>query len=185
LEELRQKEQIETPSRGIEKIAEIGGRIGEFGKGLFGKPEVQEETQQYEMPEEAEYEYTPTNEMGKFDISNLKQQYLGPEEIEAPEAPEITIPEIPTPQGINEQVLGNQGTQGATESSQTININAKIEITGNPEFAKLLDPRKLQSTVESIFVSSMSQKTNIAQKVNASSQDASMGISSYSSSLDR
>jgi hypothetical protein len=186
LEELRQKEQIETPSRGIEKIAEIGGRIGEFGKGLFGKPEVQEEIQQYEMPEETEYEYTPIDEMGKFDISNLKQEYLGPEEIEAPEAPEIGIPEIPTPQGINEQVFGGQTAQTGVEgSTQTINVNAKIEITGNPAFANLLDPRKLQSTVESIFVTSMSQKTNVAQKVNASSQDASMGISSYSSSLDQ
>jgi hypothetical protein len=186
LEELRQKEQIETPSRGIEKIAKIGGRLGEIGKGLFGKPEVQEEIQQYEIPNEAEYEYTPTDEMGKFDISNLKQEYLGPEEIEAPEAPEIGIPEIPTPQGIDEQVFGGQTPQtGGEGSTQTINVNAKIEITGNPEFAKLLDPRKLQSTVESIFVTSMTQKTNVAQKVNASSQESGMGISSYSSSLDQ
>jgi hypothetical protein len=185
LEELRQKEQIETPSRGIEKIAKIGGRLGEIGKGLFGKPEVQEEIQQYEMPEEAEYEYTPTDEMGKFDISNLKQEYLGPDEIEAPEAPEIGIPEIPTPQGINEQVFGGQTPQtGGEGSAQTINVNAKIEITGNPEFTKLLDPRKLQSTVESIFVTSMSQKTNVAQKVNSASQESGMGVSSYSSSLD-
>jgi len=51
-----------------------------------------------------------------------------PEEIEAPEAPEIVTPEIPTPQGISEEFFGEQTPQGETEGGVTVDGGRPIQV---------------------------------------------------------
>jgi hypothetical protein len=169
LEELRQKEQIETPSRGIERFA---GKIGGIGEKLFGPvPKEIEPTLSEAIEEIPADEYGTIEEPTEF------------EEITPIEAIEETAPAIPEPAqpsfGQIEDLSGQrsfgepQAQQG--ENTQNINIKATIEIVGNGEFAKLLDPRKFQETIEGVITKSIGNP-QFAQKISTGTQRANMGM---------
>jgi hypothetical protein len=120
LEELRLQEQPETPSRGIEKIAGGIGKIGEIGKKLFGPIEEEPTFEEFMPTEEAGFEFTPPKEED--------YGFPTPEEIEAPEAPEIGIPEIPTPQGASDEFFEGQNVQGETEGGVTVDGGRPIQV---------------------------------------------------------
>jgi len=69
---------------------------------------------------------------------------------------------------------GQPGAKG--ESTENINMNVKLEIVGNGEFAKLIDPRQFQQKIESIMMTSIG-KTQVAQRFNSATntKTASMG----------
>jgi len=132
LEELRLAElQPETPQKGIEKIAGGIGKIGKIGKKLFGPTEEEPTFEEFMPTEETGFEYgTPTEETG-FEFTPPEEEDYGfptPEEIEAPEAPEIGIPEIPTPQGVSDEFFGEQTQQGETEGGVTVDGGRPIQV---------------------------------------------------------
>jgi len=170
LEELRLKEQVpETPSRGIEKFA---SKIGGIGEKLFGPQPTEIAPTLLEAIEEIPTgEYVTTEEPTEF-------QEIMP--IEAIGETATAIPEPTQPSfGQIEDLSGQrsfgepQAQQG--ESTQNINIKATIEIVGNSEFAKLLDPRKFQETIEGVMTKSIGNP-QFAQKISTGTQRANMGM---------
>jgi hypothetical protein len=68
-------------------------------------------------------------------------------------------------------------TSPQPENTQNINMNVKLEIVGNGEFAKLIDPRQFQAKIEQAMMQGIG-KTQVAQKFNTASshETASMGL---------
>ena len=160
MEELRLREQTptvpETPAKGIEKIAQLGqkfeGKIGGLKEKLFGKKEEEESSLAYYEPEistEEPYISEGIEEASTEDYGTLAEETES--EVTPPQAIEEAVPSVPEPAasqfGQLQDMMGQGGGEQATaqgETTQNINIHATIEIVGNAEFAKLIDPRQLQ-----------------------------------------
>ncbi len=193
LEELRLREQTptvpETPAKGIEKIAQLGqkfeGKIGRLKGKLFGKKEEEESSLAYYEPEistEEPYISEGIEEASTEDYGTLAEETES--EVTPPQAIEESVPSVPEPAvspfGQLQDILRQGGGEQAAaqgETTQNINIHSTIEIVGNAEFAKLIDPRQFQQKIESIVTTSIG-KPQIAQKFNSatSTEAASMGV---------
>jgi len=193
LEELRLREQTptvpETPAKGIEKIAQLGqkfeGKIGRLKGKLFGKKEEEESSLAYYEPgisTEEPYISEGIEEASTEDYGTLAEETES--EVTPPQAIEESVPSVPEPAvspfGQLQDIMGQGGGEQAAaqgETTQNINISATIEIVGNAEFAKLIDPRQFQQKIESIVTTSIG-KPQIAQKFNSatSTEAASMGV---------
>jgi hypothetical protein len=194
LEELRLREQTpsvpETPAKGIEKLAQLGqkfeGRIGGIKEKLFGKKEEESSLSEYEpeISTEEPYMSESIKEAGTEDYGTLAEEAESEYTPTTVGAIEEVIPSIPEPTvypfGQLQEVMG-QGAGGGQpgakgESTENINMNVKLEIVGNGEFAKLIDPRQFQQKIESIMMTSIG-KTQVAQRFNSATntKTASMG----------
>lgn len=196
LEELRLREQTpsvpETPAKGIEKLAQLGqkfeGKIGGLKGKLFGKKEEEESSLSYYEPGiSTEEPYMSDSIEEAAAIEDYGTPAETPEaETETPvgKIEEVTpiVPEPATLPFFNwEDILGLSSEQGqpATqgESAQNINMKLTLEIVGNGEFAKLIDPRQFQSKIEMAMMQGIG-KTQVAQRFNTASsfETASMGL---------
>ena len=196
LEELRLREQTpsvpETPAKGIEKLAQLGqkfeGKIGGLKGKLFGKKEEEESSLAYYEPGiSTEEPYMSDSIEEAAAIEDYGTPAETPEaETETPvgKIEEVTpiVPEPATLPFFNwEDILGLSSEQGqpATqgESAQNINMKLTLEIVGNGEFAKLIDPRQFQSKIEMAMMQGIG-KTQVAQRFNTASsfETASMGL---------
>jgi hypothetical protein len=195
LEELRLREQTpsvpETPAKGIEKIAQLGqkfeGKIGRIKEKLFGKKEEESSLSEYEPEVSTEEPYMSESIEEAAAIEDYGTLAKTPEsetETSVGEIEEVT-PSIPEPAaspfGQLEDMLGlsagreQPSPQG--ESTQNINMKVTLEIVGNGEFAKLIDPRQFQSKIELAMMQGIG-KTQVAQRFNTESsfETASMGL---------
>jgi len=123
----------------------------------------------------------PTSEYTSESVMEGTEPYSELAEVDPIENTEFT-PEPAEPFTYDNlyNVMGNQGAQpqgavGTGGSGEPISILAKIEITGNPEYAKLLNPQALQKTVEDMFLKS-AEKPQFAQKVNSYTSDKSSSM---------
>jgi hypothetical protein len=143
-----------------------------FMEGIYPEEEYYTEEPTYEEPVYEGIE-EPTYEDEVVNAAPVMEPTISPLGIEA-EPFDMT--------GINDRVqqfLGQEtiSPRGGEESAggEPVRIEAKITIDGDPRFAALLDPRKLQQTIENVMTTSIS-KPQFAQKIKAGTDNSDMGL---------